>query len=154
MDVRIANEADIDSLVQFNQAMALETEGKTLDPATLESGVSAVFADEKKGFYVVAEENGVVAAGLMVTYEWSDWRNGWFWWIQSVYVLPDFRGIGLYAEMYNFVRNEAARKGDVCGFRLYVEKENKTAQRVYEKCGMDETYYLMYEQKEEKPGLP
>jgi ribosomal protein S18 acetylase RimI-like enzyme len=152
MLIRIANEADIDSPVEFNQAMALETEGKRLDAATLRSGVSAVFSDEKKGFYVVAEKDLRVAAGLMVTYEWSDWRNAWFWWIQSVYVLPDFRGIGLYAEMYDFVRNEAARRGDVCGFRLYVEKENKTAQRVYEKCGMNETYYLMYEQKEEKPG--
>lgn len=154
MIIRIANEADIDSLVEFNQAMALETEGKRLDAATLESGVSAVFSDDKKGFYVVAEEESKVAAGLMVTFEWSDWRNAWFWWIQSVYVVPEFRGAGLYAEMYNFVGNEAARKGDVCGFRLYVEKENKTAQRVYEKCGMDETYYLMYEQKEEKPGSP
>jgi ribosomal protein S18 acetylase RimI-like enzyme len=146
MLIRVANKADTSSLVEFNQAMALETEGKGLDGETLHSGVSAVFSDEKKGFYVVAEESGKVTAGLMVTYEWSDWRNGWFWWIQSVYVRPEFRGAGLYGRMYTFVKERAADVGNVCGFRLYVEKENDKAQRVYEKLGMNETYYLMYEE--------
>ena len=147
MEIRIAREADIPALVEFNQAMALETEHKTLEHDVLTAGVSAVFADQSKGFYVVIEADGNVAAGLMVTTEWSDWRNGWFWWIQSVYVRPEHRGKGLYGRMYEFVRLKASEAGNVCGFRLYVEKENEKAQRVYEKLGMDRTYYLMYEEE-------
>ena len=147
MEIRIAREEDIPALVEFNQAMALETEGKQLDEGVLNAGVTAVFADHTKGFYVVSEASGVVAAGLMVTTEWSDWRNGWFWWIQSVYVRPEHRGSGLYGKMYEFVKSKAAAAGNVCGFRLYVEKENENARRVYEKLGMAKTYYLMYEEE-------
>jgi len=147
MEIRIAREEDIPALVEFNQSMALETEEKQLDEVVLTAGVSAVFSDQTKGFYVVTEASGTVAAGLMVTTEWSDWRNGWFWWIQSVYVRPEHRGIGLYGKMYEFVKSLASDAGNVCGFRLYVEKENERAQRVYEKLGMDRTYYLMYEQE-------
>ncbi len=147
MEIRIAREEDIPALVEFNQAMALETEHKALDHNVLTAGVSAVFGDRSKGFYVVIEHEEVVAAGLMVTTEWSDWRNGWLWWIQSVYVGPEHRGRGLYSRMYEFVKSKAAEAGNVCGFRLYVEKENEKAQRVYEKLGMDRTYYLMYEEE-------
>ena len=127
--------------------MALETEKKRLDEAILRPGVGAVFGDASKGFYVVTEIDGRIAAGLLVTFEWSDWRNRWFWYIQSVYVLPEFRGQRLYGQMYDFVKALAQERGDVCGFRLYVEKENLTAQRVYEKAGMHETYYLFYEEE-------
>ena len=147
MEIRIAREEDIPALVEFNQAMALETEEKMLDENVLTAGVSAVFDDPAKGFYVVADDSGTVAAGLMVTTEWSDWRNGWFWWIQSVYVRPGHRGSGLYGRMYEFVKVRSDAAGNVCGFRLYVEKENEKAQRVYEKLGMDRTYYLMYEEE-------
>ena len=147
MEIRIASKDDVAALVEFNQAMALETEHKSLDQAVLTAGVSAVFGDQAKGFYVVAEDSGSVAAGLMVTTEWSDWRNGWFWWIQSVYVRPEHRGLGLYGKMYEFVKAKAERAGNVCGFRLYVEKENERAQRVYEKVGMEQTYYLMFEEE-------
>jgi ribosomal protein S18 acetylase RimI-like enzyme len=147
MNIRLANAADADSLVEFNQAMALETENKRLDEATLKAGVQAVFADEKKGFYVVAEDGDRIVAGLMVTYEWSDWRNAWFWWIQSVYVLPHYRGRMIYSQLYDFVRSCADAAGDVCGFRLYVEKDNVKAQKVYERVGIEKSYYLMYEQK-------
>jgi len=147
MEIRIANPADTDALVEFNQAMALETEHKHLDGEVLRAGVSAVFGDDKKGFYVVADDRGTIAAGLMITNEWSDWRNGWFWWIQSVYVRPEYRGRNLYGQMYEFVKQAAAVAGNVCGFRLYVEKENERAQRVYEKLGMEKTYYLMYEEE-------
>lgn len=147
MDIRTARRADIPRLVEFNQAMALETEGKRLDTDVLTAGVSAVFDDSAKGFYVVAEESGEIAGGLLVTYEWSDWRNGWFWWIQSVYIVREFRGQKIYRKMYEFVKQKAEEAGGVCGFRLYVEKENEHAQRVYEKLGMAETYYLMYEEK-------
>ena len=147
MNIRVATAADTTSLVDFNQAMALETEGKSLDSTILKSGVEAVFEDEKKGFYVVAEESAEIVGGLMVTYEWSDWRSGWFWWIQSVYILPKSRGKSIYSRMYEFVKEMAIRSGDVCGFRLYVEKENLPAQKVYEKVGMKSSQYLMYEEK-------
>lgn len=145
MKIRIAEIGDIPSLVDFNQAMALETETVELDSATLKSGVEAVFADEKKGFYVVAESEGAIVGGLMITYEWSDWRSRWFWWIQSVYILPDFRGRKIYRLLYEFVIEKAKERGDVCGFRLYVERENVNAQKVYEKLGMNSSHYLMYE---------
>ena len=148
MQIRAAQTADIDHLVAFNQAMALETEGKELDSKKIAAGVAAVFGDDKKGFYVVAEDAGAIAGGLMVTYEWSDRRNAWFWWIQSVYILPDYRGRGLYRQMYDFVKDRAAEAGSVCGFRLYVETENLSAQKVYEAVGMQRSHYLMYEEKE------
>jgi ribosomal protein S18 acetylase RimI-like enzyme len=144
--IRIAHPSDVDSLIAFNQAMALETEGKKLETEILSAGVNAVFADDKKGFYVVAESGDEIVGGLMITYEWSDWRSGWFWWIQSVYILPAARGRRIYSQLYDFVREKAAAEGNVCGFRLYVETENTHAQRVYEKLGMESSHYLMYEQ--------
>jgi len=146
MNIRLAEREDAEALVEFNQAMAHETEGKTLDTQTLQNGVSAVFEDEKKGFYVVAEEHSQIVGGLMITFEWSDWRNGWFWWIQSVYILPDYRGRGIYRLLYKFVKGRARETENVCGFRLYVEKENEQARAVYEKLGMEKSYYLMYEE--------
>jgi len=143
--IRIANPADADSLVEFNQAMALETEGKQLDSHILASGVKAIFHDDKKGFYAVAESDERIVGGLMITFEWSDWRNAWFWWIQSVYIIPEFRRQGVYRGLYEFVINEAKTRGDVCGFRLYVENENTRARKVYEKLGMESSHYLMYE---------
>lgn len=145
--IRLATREDAAAMVDFNQAMALETEGKRLETTVLQSGVGAVFEDQNKGFYVVAADAaGRIVGGLMVTFEWSDWRNGWFWWIQSVYVVPAARGRQIYRRLYDFVRKKAADQGDVCGFRLYVEKENTKAQKVYEKCGMHASYYLMYEE--------
>ncbi len=146
MKIRIASFEDVNSLVEFNQAMALETEGKQLDAQILQSGVEAVLHDEKKGFYAVAENEGKIIGGLMVTFEWSDWRDNWFWWIQSVYIQPEFRGQKIYSRLYDFVKQNAEEKGDVCGFRLYVERENNNAQKVYEKCGMKASHYLMYEE--------
>ncbi len=151
MNIRIADTEDADSLVEFNQAMALETEGKRLDTETLKSGVTAVFGDEKKGFYVVAETDGRIVGGLMVTYEWSDWRNAWFWWIQSVYIRPEVRGQRIYVQLYDFVKTKAAQNGNVCGFRLYVENDNSRAQRVYERVGMEASHYLMYEEGLSEP---
>jgi len=147
MEIRLADSADVQALVEFNQAMALETEGKHLDGEILRNGVEAVFTEEKKGFYVVTEEAGQIVGGLMVTYEWSDWRNAWFWWIQSVYIRPVARGKRIYSRMYEFVKQRAAETDSVCGFRLYVETENAHAQRVYEKVGMHASHYLMYEEK-------
>jgi ribosomal protein S18 acetylase RimI-like enzyme len=145
ISVRLATANDAKNLIEFNQAMALETEGKQLVAEKITSGVNAVFADDKKGFYVVAEaETGEIAGGLMITFEWSDWRSAWFWWIQSVYVLPDFRGKSVYSKLYDFVKTEAA-KANVCGIRLYVEHDNINAQNVYKHHGMSESHYLMFE---------
>ena len=144
--IRIAKSEDAPALVEFNQAMALETEGKQLDTQILTSGVEAVFGDEKKGFYVVAEQSGKIIGGLMITFEWSDWRDNWFWWIQSVYILPEGRGRKIYSRLYDFVKEKASESGDVCGIRLYVEKENTHAQKIYEKVGMEKSHYLMYEE--------
>ena len=146
MNIRIAKAVDAPDLIEFNQAMALETEGKRLETDILKSGVEAVFNDEKKGFYVVAEEESKIIGGLMITFEWSDWRNSWFWWIQSVYILPEARGRKIYSRLYDFVKSKAREDGNVCGFRLYVEKENVNAQKVYEKLEMKASHYFMYEE--------
>ncbi|MDQ6786996.1 MAG: GNAT family N-acetyltransferase [Acidobacteriota bacterium] len=146
MNIRPAKKEDVPALVEFNQAMALETEGKMLDARILETGVEAVFQNGDKGFYVVAEEEGKIVGGLMITFEWSDWRNNWFWWIQSVYILPEARGKKIYSRLYEFVKTKAREEKNVCGFRLYVEKENARAQAVYKKLGMESSHYLMYEE--------
>lgn len=147
LKIRLADAGEIDALVEFNQAMALETEDKVLDENKLRAGVSSVLTDRHKGFYVVAEDDVDIVGGLLVTFEWSDWRNAWFWWIQSVYIRPPFRGRGIYGELYEFVKSRAANAGDVCGFRLYVERDNKGARKVYEKLGMSESHYVMYEEE-------
>jgi len=147
MEIRKAQKQDIDALIGFNEAMALETEGKELSTGTLRKGVEAVFDDPQKGFYVVAQDSGRAVGGLMITFEWSDWRNAWFWWIQSVYIRPEARGKRIYSQMYDFVKAKAASSGNVCGFRLYVETDNAHAQRVYESVGMHASKYLMYEEK-------
>ena len=141
-----ANPDHRDIIVRFNAALASETEGKSLDVPTLRSGVDAILADPSRGFYLVAENPDVEAAGsLLVTFEWSDWRNGWFWWIQSVYVHRRYRRQGVYALLYETVRERAHRRDDVYGFRLYVEVENVAAQRTYRRLGMSECDYRMYE---------
>lgn len=146
MNIRLAHRDDVDALVEFNHAMAMETEGKLLDRETLRPGVEAVFSDHDKGFYVVATEQDNIVGGMMITFEWSDWRNAWFWWIQSVYIKPEARGKHIYSRMYSFVKERAHEAGDVCGFRLYVESDNLHAQNVYEALGMDRSQYLMFEE--------
>jgi GNAT superfamily N-acetyltransferase len=144
--IRLAHPRDAVKIARFNNAMAMETESKALDEETVDAGVKAVFSPNDKGFYVVAEHGEDVVAALMVTYEWSDWRNGFFWWIQSVYVEPDFRRCGIYRLLYAFVIDRAKSAGNVYGFRLYVEKANTIAQKVYASLGMQETDYLIFEQ--------
>ena len=146
INIRVARQVDVSLLVKFYQLMAWETEQKKLDEVVLSKGVSALITDDTKGFYLVAEYNNEVVGSLMVTTEWSDWRNGVFWWIQSVYISPDYRRQGIYAQLYAQVKVLAEQQKNVCGFRLYVEKENFIAQKTYEKLGMEETHYLMYEE--------
>ena len=146
LQIRIASAADGGAFVRFNRAMALETEKKELAEEIVVPGVRAVFDDPARGFYVVAECATEIVAALMVTFEWSDWRNATFWWIQSVYVTPKFRRKGVYRKLYAFVRERARNEGGVCGFRLYVEKDNIPAQRTYASLGMSASDYLMYEE--------
>jgi ribosomal protein S18 acetylase RimI-like enzyme len=135
------------ALVAFNAAMALETEQKRLDQAVLTAGVRGLISHADYGFYLVAEDEAGAAVGcLMVTYEWSDWRNGLFWWVQSVYVDAAHRGRGVYRALYARVKEMAAAEGGVCGFRLYVEEHNEAAQATYRRLGMEKTHYLMFEE--------
>lgn len=156
--IRTATAEDAETLVRFNQQMAEETEEKTLDPETVQNGVQALLDGPSRGFYLVAvrgEESdgsrsestspGVLGA-LMITTEWSDWRNGTFWWIQSVYVRPEARRSGVYTALHREVRRRARAADDVCGLRLYVERGNEAARETYEALGMTETSYRMYEE--------
>ena len=145
IEIREATRDEIPLLVSFNQSMALETENLELDRATLASGVKGVFDRPERGTYFVAEVGGRVVGGLMVTKEWSDWRNGDFWWIQSVYVIPEFRRRGVFGALYANARSRAEMDPAVCGCRLYVEKENVSAQEVYLQKGFSETDYRLFE---------
>jgi len=137
--------ADLESIVGFQLAMARETEELDLDRDVLTRGVAAVFADPSLGRYFVAEADGVVIASLMLTYEWSDWRNGMVWWIQSVYVTPDFRGRRVYAGLYEHVQRLAAADPGIRGIRLYVDRRNVRAQEVYTRLGMNGEHYQVFE---------
>ncbi|MCC6825038.1 MAG: GNAT family N-acetyltransferase [Acidobacteria bacterium] len=145
MNIRFAKVEDADAIAGFQVAMALETEDRVLDAEVVAGAVRDVFADGMKGFYVVAEDAGEVVGSLMISYEWSDWRRGWWWWIQSVYIKPKARGRHIYSLMYEFVKQKAQDAGNVKGIRLYVETENEHAQRVYEKLGMRRSSYFMYD---------
>ena len=125
--------------------MAEETEGRHLDLMRLGRGVARALTDRSRGRYLVAERDGEVVGALFVTLEWSDWRNGWFWWIQSVYTSPAERRTGVYRALHEQVLAEARAAGDVCGVRLYVERENESAQTTYARLGMRRTGYLLYE---------
>ncbi|MCK6553538.1 GNAT family N-acetyltransferase [Candidatus Binatia bacterium] len=144
--IRPAHPDDIETLVSFEQAMARETEDLTLDPETLRTGVSKLIADPTRGRCFVVEVQGEAVATLAVTLEWSDWRNGFFWWIQSVYVAPAHRRKGHYRRLHEYVRARAAADPEVCGLRLYVEQDNRAAQETYRALGMFETAYRVFEQ--------
>jgi len=143
--VRRAESNDADAIAQFNIAMAWETEQKRLDPPTITRGVRAVMENAEYGFYLVATCNDEIAGSLLVTFEWSDWRCGLFWWIQSLYVRPEFRRRGVLKTLHEFLAVEAARQGHVCGIRLYVERSNAIAQSAYAALGMQKTGYEIYE---------
>lgn len=145
INVRKATPHDADHIVRFQQNMALETEGKALDEALLRRGVAGVFDSDDKGFYLVAEADGNVVGSLMITYEWSDWRNATFWWIQSVFVDADWRRRGVYRTMHDYVQGIADSREDICGIRLYVERANHIAQQTYNSLGMSHSHYDLYE---------
>ena len=145
INVRRAVGSDLETIVGFNASMALETEGKTLDLKRLSLGVAAVLGDDRLGFYLIAEIGGEPAGQLMITTEWSDWRNAYFWWIQSVYVAPDSRRRGVYRTLDDHIRAKAQSRTDVCGLRLYVDRDNRAAQAVYAGLDMQHSNYDMYE---------
>lgn len=147
VNLRAASLDDLPLLVRFNAEMAQVTEGRTLDTERLTRGVRRVLEDPARGRYLVAEDDdGELLGGLMVTTEWSDWRDGWFWWIQSVFVREAARRRGVYRALHEHVRAEARARGDVCGLRLYVEYDNGGAQAVYERVGMGRAHYHMFEE--------
>ncbi len=143
--VRRAGLGDAEVIAEFNRRLADETEGRALDAALLRAGVEAGLADENKALYFVAEDAGEVVGQLMLTREWSDWRNGWMWWIQSVYVRADTRRRGIFRALYRFVYETARADTEVIGLRLYVEHANGAAQQTYERLGMTRTGYLVFE---------
>jgi GNAT superfamily N-acetyltransferase len=143
--VRVATAADAEFLVRGNAAMALETEDLSLDLDRLRDGVHALFEQPGRGVYYVAELDGQRAGQMMITYEWSDWRNGLFWWIQSVYVEPRFRSQGVFKAIYRHVQHLARTTPGVCGLRLYVENSNSQAQEIYQHLGLQRTAYQMFE---------
>ncbi len=144
--VRDAEDRDLETLAKFNIALAWETEQKRLELPVVTKGLQTLLSNPRHGFYTVAEIAGEVAGCIMVTYEWSDWRCGLFWWVQSVYVKPEFRRQGVFRKLYESLKEKASREQNVCGFRLYVEHSNHTGQHTYAGVGMKETSYKFYEE--------
>lgn len=142
---RLGTRADAEAIVSFQIAMAKETEEVDLDPVVCAAGVQAVFDRADRGQYFVAEQSGAVIASLMITYEWSDWRNGNVWWIQSVYVTPAARQQGIYAGLYAHIKNIVEQDKNLRGIRLYVDERNTRAQEVYTRLGMNGEHYRVFE---------
>lgn len=143
--IREARRDDSAAIIDFQIAMALETEEVTLDRDIVTRGVAAVFDEPSHGRYFVAEADGRVIASLLITYEWSDWRNGIVWWIQSVYTIPEFRRRGVYAALYTKIRNFVDADPSIRGIRLYVDTRNVAAQQVYARLGMEGEHYKVFE---------
>jgi GNAT superfamily N-acetyltransferase len=143
--IRNAKVTDAKTIAAFNYSIAAETEHIELDRKRLLRGVKKLLNDDSKGFYILAEVGGRVAGQLMITYEWSDWRCATFWWIQSVYVPKEFRGAGVFKQLYRYIEKRARKNKSVCGLRLYVERGNSRAQQTYEHLGMNKADYNMYE---------
>jgi GNAT superfamily N-acetyltransferase len=137
--------ADAATITEFQLAMAWETEQLRLDPLKCTPGVRAVFEQPQRGRYYVAQEGNRVLGSLLITYEWSDWRNGDIWWIQSVYVIPEARGRGVFKQLFHHVKSLTEARNDVCGLRLYVEKRNTRAKQVYLQLGMSGDHYEVCE---------
>jgi len=150
--IRLGTIADADTISGFNVALAAESEDKALDPAVVAGGVRRALADPTRSRYYIAEVDGTVAGQTMITREWSDWRDGWFWWIQSVFVHPAFRQRGVFRALHTHIRNEALRDPDVCGLRLYVHHDNERAIQTYKNLDMIVTEYHLCE--EEFDGRP
>jgi ribosomal protein S18 acetylase RimI-like enzyme len=145
MTIRSAQPEDIEQIVEFNCRLAKETEDKDLDLEVVTAGVNAALHDPHKGPYFLAVDGEQILGQLQITFEWSDWRNGWIWWIQGVYVRSEARRHGVFRTLYTHIEMIARESKDVIGIRLYVEKDNFRAQKTYEELGMHPSDYLMYE---------
>ncbi len=154
--IRLAEPRDLESLVTYNMALALETEGRQLERSLLRSGVESILADAAKGFYVVMEHRptGEMIGQVLITFEWSDWRNAVFWWLQSVYVHKEWRRQGVFKSLYDYVLAEGKRQGHVAGIRLYVEQDNTVAQDVYANAGLSTAPYKVFETDFILPSRP
>lgn len=143
--IRKASPLDKQFIVQFQLEMALETENLRLNKAIVDSGVEAVLNDHSKGEYFVAENDGLVIGSLLITYEWSDWRNGRIWWLQSLYVIPEWRRQGIFKTMFRHLQRLVEEDDSIKGLRLYVDRSNLAAQRVYKALGMNGEHYQVFE---------
>jgi GNAT superfamily N-acetyltransferase len=144
-NIREGRPVDASTIVDFQIRMARETEDLGLDPATVRRGVAAVLDDPRRGRYWVVEEGGELLASTLITTEWSDWRNGDVWWIQSLYVVPEARRRGIFRAIYAHLKQQVEESPDLKGLRLYVEKDNDRARRAYEAMGMSADHYVLYE---------
>jgi GNAT superfamily N-acetyltransferase len=145
LNIRPATTADAATIVEFNQRLASESEGKTLDSTVVGAGVATALADPNKARYFIADDSGRSVGMLMLTFEWSDWRNGWLWWIQSVYVRQEARQRGVFRTLYNHVYQLASADPEVIGLRLYMEENNHVAARTYRAVGMEPAGYVVFE---------
>ena len=145
MKIKQATKTNISTIKNFQIKMAKESEEMILDNEIITKGVTAVFEDSTKGIYYIAEENNTIIASLLTTYEWSDWRNAYVLWIQSVYVIPEYRRKGVFRKMYQYLKNIVENSDKYIGLRLYVDKTNINAQKVYDNIGMSSEHYSMYE---------
>lgn len=146
MKIEQANISDASAIAQFQMDMAAESEGTTLNREVVLRGVIEGLKDEAKSIYLIARnEEGQPVASLLLTREWSDWNCAWYWWIQSVYVRPEYRRQGIYRTMYAKVK-EMAKEANVSCVRLYVDKTNKLGLSTYQALGMQESHYLLYEE--------
>lgn len=143
--VRPATADDLEAIVAGNLAIAQETESRQLERETVRSGVGHLLTDPSQGVYYLAELDGRVVGQLLITYEWSDWRDGMFWWIQSVYVAPAARRHGVYRALHTWIERKARQTAGVCGLRLYVDRHNTRARQVYARLGLQPTEYRLYE---------
>ncbi|NOR86472.1 MAG: GNAT family N-acetyltransferase [Bacteroidales bacterium] len=145
INIRLADEKDMATIASYQVEMAWETETFKLDLETVTKGVQAVFKNPELGRYYIAEVDDKIVASLLTTYEWSDWRNLKVWWIQSVYVISEFRRKGIFARLYEYIKDKANQDEEVGGIRLYVDKTNTSAQITYQKIGMNGEHYQLFE---------
>jgi GNAT superfamily N-acetyltransferase len=145
LTIRSAEPSDQAVITQFNLDLAMQTESLALDKDVVQKGVAAILGDQSKGFYTVAESAEEIVGQVMVTYEWSDWRNGNIWWLQSVYVQPRWRGKGVFSALLQHLREAAETRPDVCGIRLYMHETNSQANKVYNQLGFSHTGYQVFE---------
>ncbi len=145
IEIRKGKLSDTERIVELQVRMAQETEGLGLDKTVVGRGVQGVFQEPARGTYWVAEEKGKVVGVLLAIPEWSDWRNATVLWIHSLYVIPEARGQGVFKKLYLNLEKQVQQSPELAGLRLYVDKQNKSAQKVYEKLGMNKHHYELYE---------